>query len=98
MGSRERNFYNQLARRYGFETEAQEIQDLYLSGRKTEPAVAIPEKLIDMVSLCGPRHAARESLDAFRQASVGVLLVAPMALTSEDRLEQLRTVVELAAA
>ena len=47
MGSREKNFYNALVRRYGFEDAAQEIQDLYLDGKKEEAAAAIPPELID---------------------------------------------------
>src|SRR5439155_1437425 len=54
MGSREQNFYNQLVSRYGFEAEARQIQDLYLEGKRDEAMAAIPEKLIDTVSLCGP--------------------------------------------
>jgi F420-dependent oxidoreductase-like protein len=97
MGSREQNFYNRLVRRYGFEAEAAEIQDLYLSGKKEEAAAAIPTALIDMVSLCGPRDAVRDRLAAFREAGVGTLMVAPMAFTTEDRIAQLREVAELAA-
>ena len=57
MGSRKQNFYNQLVQRYGFEDAAAEIQDLYLDGKKEEAAAAIPDELIDLVSLCGPREA-----------------------------------------
>src|SRR6202162_4390566 len=71
MGSREQNFYNRLVQRYGFEAEAAEIQDLYLSGNKDEAAATIPTGLIDMVSLCGPRDAVRDRLAAFREAGVG---------------------------
>ncbi|HEV7364135.1 MAG TPA: LLM class F420-dependent oxidoreductase, partial [Solirubrobacteraceae bacterium] len=53
MGSREKNFYNQLVRRYGFEDAAQEVQDLYLDGKKDEAAAALPGELIDAVSLAG---------------------------------------------
>lgn len=97
MGSREQNFYNQLVRRYGFEDAAQEIQDLYLDGRKDEAAAAIPDALIDAVSLCGPRELVRERLAAYREAGVGTLGVTPMAWTREDRIAQLRHVAELAA-
>ena len=98
MGSREQNFYNRLVQRYGFEAEAREIQDLYLSGKKEEAAAAIPTGLIDMVSLCGPREAVRDRLAAFRDAGVGTLLVAPMAFEAAERSEQLRTIAELAEA
>ena len=97
MGSREQNFYNQLVRRYGFEDAAQQIQDLYLEGRKDEAAAAIPGELIDAVSLCGPRELVRERLAAYREAGVGTLGVTPMAWTREDRITQLRHVAELAA-
>jgi F420-dependent oxidoreductase-like protein len=98
MGSREQNFYNRLVQRYGFEADAREIQDLYLSGKKDEAAAAIPTGLIDMVSLCGPREAVRDRLAAFRDAGVGTLLVAPMAFEAAERSEQLRTIAELAEA
>jgi F420-dependent oxidoreductase-like protein len=96
MGSREQNFYNQLVQRYGFEDAAKEIQDLYLDGKKAEAGAAIPDELIDLVSLCGPRDAVRDRLAAFRDAGVGTLMVTPMAFTVEDRTEQLRAVAELA--
>jgi F420-dependent oxidoreductase-like protein len=96
MGSREKNFYNRLVQRYGFESEAREIQDLYLSGRKVEAAAAVPVELIDAVSLCGPQERVAERLGAFRDAGVGSLLVAPMAFGAEEQAEQLRTIAELA--
>jgi F420-dependent oxidoreductase-like protein len=95
MGSREQNFYNQLVQRYGFKRAAKEIQDLYLEGKKAEASEAIPDELIDMVSLCGPRQVVRERLEAFRQAGVGTLMIAPMAFSTQDRIEQLRALAEL---
>jgi len=97
MGSRERNFYNRLVARYGFEAEARQIQDLYLAGDKERAAEAIPAELIDTVSLCGPPAVVRDRLAAFREAGVGTLMIAPMAHTAEDRIAQLRAVAELAA-
>ena len=96
MGSREKNFYNLLVRRYGFEAAAQEVQDLYLAGRKEEAAAALPAELIDAVTLCGPPDVVRERLGVFRDAGVGTLMVSPMAWTFEDRRRQLRLVAELA--
>ena len=96
MGSRDKNFYNQLVRRYGFEDAAQEVQDLYLAGRKDEAAAALPDALIDAVSLCGPPDVVRERLAVYRDAGVGTLMVSPMAWTFEDRRRQLRLVAELA--
>ncbi|MDQ6776725.1 MAG: LLM class F420-dependent oxidoreductase [Actinomycetota bacterium] len=97
MGSREQNFYNKLAQRYGFEAAAREVQDLYLEGKQAEACAAIPDELIDMVSLCGPADAVRERMAVFRDAGVGSLLITPMAFSVEDRLAQVRAVAELAA-
>ena len=97
MGSRKQNFYNQLVRRYGFEEAAATVQDLYLEGRRGEAMAALPDELIDLVSLCGPAGAVRERLAAFREAGVGTLIVAPVMGTLDDRLEQLRVLAELAA-
>ncbi len=97
MGSRKQNFYNALVQRYGFEAAAREIQDLYLEGKRTEAGEAIPDELIDTVSLCGPREVVRERITAFREAGVGTLIVSPMALDAEERIAQLQAVAELAA-
>jgi F420-dependent oxidoreductase-like protein len=97
MGSRERNFYNALVARYGFEDAAREVQDLYLEGRRDEAAAALPGELLDAVTLCGPADVVRDRLRAYRDAGVGTLGVSPMAWTREERLEQLRLVAELAA-
>jgi hypothetical protein len=97
MGSREQNFYNQLVQRYGFEDAAAKVQNLYLDGKKEEAAAALPDELIDMITLCGPRDAVRDRLAAFRDAGVGTLIIGPTAWTTEERIEQLRTVAELAA-
>jgi F420-dependent oxidoreductase-like protein len=96
MGSRERNFYNQLVQRYGFEDAARRVQDLYLEGRRHEAAAALPGELIDAVSLCGPADVVRERLAMFRDAGVGTLMISPMSWSFEDRRRQLRLVAELA--
>ena len=97
MGSRKQNFYNNLVQRYGFEAEAKTIQDLYLEGKREEAMAAIPDALIDTVSLCGPREHVRERLAVYRDAGVGTLGVTPTAFTADDRVEQLRLIAELAA-
>ncbi len=97
MGSRRQNFYNNLVGRYGFERSAHQVQDLYLAGKKTEAGAALPDELIDMITLCGPREVVRDRIGAFRDAGVGTLMATPMALSSQDRIEQLRAVAELAA-
>jgi F420-dependent oxidoreductase-like protein len=97
MGSRQQNFYNQVVQRYGYEAEAKQIQDLYLEGKRDEAMAAIPDTLIDTVSLCGPPDVVRERLAVYRDAGVGTLGVTPTAFTAEERLEQLRLLAELAA-
>jgi F420-dependent oxidoreductase-like protein len=97
MGSRKQNFYNQLVSRYGYEAEAKAIQDLYLDGKREEAMAAVPEELIDTVSLCGPKDLVRDRLAAYRDAGVGTLGVTPTAFAREERLEQMRMLAELAA-
>jgi len=97
MGSRKQNFYNQLVERYGFGDTAREVQDLYLEGKKEEAAAALPGELIDLITLCGPKEHVRDRLAAFREAGVGTLTIGPTAFTTEERVEQLRAVAELAA-
>jgi len=96
MGSKDKNFYNNLVRRYGFEDAAEEVQQLYLSGKKEEAAAALPSELIDMTSLCGPKEAIAERLAVYRDAGVGTLIVTPMAPDAEGRLKMMRTLAEAA--
>jgi F420-dependent oxidoreductase-like protein len=96
MGSRKQNFYNALAVRYGFEEAAKEIQDLYLDGRRDEAAAAVPDELVDTVTLCGPPDRVRERLAVYRDAGVGTLGITPVAGSKDERIEQLRLVAELA--
>lgn len=98
MGSRDKNFYKAVVERYGFEAQAQEIQNLYLDGKRDEAMAAVPAELIDMITLSGPKDRVKERLDVFRDAGVGTLGVTPVAFTKDERLEQLRLVAELAAA
>ena len=95
MGSRERNFYNQLVQRYGFEDAAKEIQDLYLDGKKDEAAAAIPPELIDMVALVGPREKVRDRLEVYREAGVGSLIVSPVAGEASERKRMLGELAEM---
>jgi F420-dependent oxidoreductase-like protein len=75
MGAKGRNFYNDLACRYGYEAEARTVQDLYLSGKRMEAIAAVPDALVDEVSLIGPRHLLRDRLDEWRASGVTTLLV-----------------------
>jgi F420-dependent oxidoreductase-like protein len=98
MGSRDKNFYNALVQRYGFEEEAREVQDLYLAGNKDDAMARLSDELIDTVSLVGPKDKVRAKLAVFRDAGVHTLGVTPLAFDKEGRLEQLRLLAELNAA
>jgi F420-dependent oxidoreductase-like protein len=90
MGARERNFYYNLACRYGFEAEANRIQDLYLEGRKEEAAALVPAALLERTSLIGPAGHVKERVAAYREAGVTILNVNPIGADPIADLEQLR--------
>ncbi len=89
MGSRGRNFYFDLACRYGYEKEAKVIQDLFLGGERKKAIFSVPDRLVDEVSLCGPRSRIEERLSAWKQAGVTTLIC-----STSDR-ETIRTMAEL---
>lgn len=89
MGARGRNFYNDLACRYGYEAEAKRIQDLYLAGRKKEAEAAVPDSLVDEVALCGPRDRIRDRLQAWKDAGITTLIL------RTDQLDAVRLMAEL---
>ena len=95
MGSRDKNFYNALVRRYGFEDAAAEVQNLYLDGKKAEAAAALPAELIDMTSICGPADRVKERLSVYRDAGVGTLITTPMAFEPDARVKMMRELAEL---
>jgi F420-dependent oxidoreductase-like protein len=92
MGARGRNFYHNLATRYGFGDVANHIQDLYLDGKKAEAIEAVPDELVRNVSLVGPRGFVNERINAYADAGATTLLLQPL---SGDRRESVRFVEEL---
>src|ERR1700744_2882611 len=84
MGAKGRNFYHNLATRYGFGEVADKIQELYLSGRKREATDLVPDELVRGMSLVGPRGFIAERLAAFAEAGVTTLLVSPMAADADE--------------
>jgi F420-dependent oxidoreductase-like protein len=78
MGARGKNFYHQLARDYGFEQEAQEIQDLYLGGNKRDAEAKVPLEWLQRGNLVGPESYVRERIAAYREAGVTSLQVLPV--------------------
>lgn len=89
MGARGKNFYNDLARRYGYEEAAQNIQDLYLGGRKREAEEAVPDALVDEVAFCGPKERIAELLEPWKRSRATTLICG----TSQP--EALRVMAEL---
>ncbi|MBK8757426.1 MAG: LLM class F420-dependent oxidoreductase [Actinomycetales bacterium] len=90
MGSREKNFYNQLACRMGFEKEAAVIQQLYLDGRARDAAAAVPREFLDATALLGPAGRIRDRLAAYAEAGVTTLSISPYAPTLAARRATLR--------
>src|SRR5919198_4354531 len=89
MGSRGKNFYNDLAARYGYEAEAREIQDLYLEGRARDAAGAVPDALVDELALVGPKERIADRLAAWRESGATSLIV------SSPQVEALQVLAEL---
>jgi F420-dependent oxidoreductase-like protein len=89
MGAKGRNFYNSLVRRYGWEDEAERIQELYLAGKQREAIAAVPDELVDAVSLVGPKERIAERLEAWRETPVTTLVVGAV------QPETLQTLAEL---
>jgi hypothetical protein len=89
MGARGKNFYNELVRRYGYEADAARIQDLYLAGKKSEAAFAVPDALVDEVALCGPRERIRDQLAKWKDAGLRTLICAT------GDVQAIRTMAEL---
>jgi F420-dependent oxidoreductase-like protein len=87
MGARGKNFYNDLAARFGFEAAAAEIQDLFLSGKKSEAAAAVPDELLQGVALIGAPGWVAERVSAFAEAGVTTLNATPLAATHEHRVK-----------
>jgi F420-dependent oxidoreductase-like protein len=75
MGARGKNFYNDYAKRLGYEAEAVKIQDLYLDGKKGEAMAAVPDKLVDEIALVGSAAKIKDRLSAWKGSGVTDLLV-----------------------
>jgi F420-dependent oxidoreductase-like protein len=97
MGAKGKNFYNDLARRYGYEKEAEEIQDLYLGGKKQEAAAKVPYELLQKTSLIGTEGFVRDRIAALKETGVTTLNVTPIAGDHAARVKLVEKVRELAA-
>jgi alkanesulfonate monooxygenase SsuD/methylene tetrahydromethanopterin reductase-like flavin-dependent oxidoreductase (luciferase family) len=94
MGARGKNFYNTLVRRYGFEAEAEQIQDLYLDGKKDEAAAAVPQELLEATSLIGTEGYVKERIAAYKEAGVTILNITPMGPDPVKAVEQVKAWVD----
>ncbi|MCV7227355.1 LLM class F420-dependent oxidoreductase [Mycolicibacterium komossense] len=95
MGARGKNFYHNLATRYGFGEVADRIQDLYLAGKKEEAVNAVPDELVRNVSLVGPRGFVAERVAAYAEAGVTTLLVHPLAANPQESVAYVEQLLEL---
>ena len=89
MGAKSKNFYNDLFKRYGWVDEAEEIQDLFLSGKRAEAMAAVPEEYIDLSALIGDEGWIRERIQVFKEVGVTHLNVSPL---GPDPLHQIEMV------
>jgi alkanesulfonate monooxygenase SsuD/methylene tetrahydromethanopterin reductase-like flavin-dependent oxidoreductase (luciferase family) len=95
MGSREKNFYNALAVRMGFEEGAAKVQDLFLAREYREAAAAVPLDFIDQTSLIGPRDRIKDRLSRYAASGVTTLTIAAEGASLNERLHVVRTMAEL---
>lgn len=95
MGSREKNFYNQLATRMGYADAAARVQDLYLERKYAEAMAAIPLDFIDRTALIGPPDRVRDRLQAYADSGVTTLTVATYAGDLQTRIDTVRTMADL---
>ena len=89
MGAKGVNFYNDLVKRLGYEEAAAEIEQCYAIGKPARAAAAVPDALVDEITLCGPRERIAEQLDVWKKSSVTTLIV------RDADLEAVTTVAEL---
>ncbi len=94
MGARGKNFYNDLACKYGYEAEAKEIQDLYLDGKKKEAEAAVPTELLELGNLVGPASYVKERIAAFAEAGVTNLQITPAAEDPVALVARMRELVD----
>jgi F420-dependent oxidoreductase-like protein len=78
MGSRKTNFYADLTRRFGFAEVADEVQSLYLDGKRDEAYNAIPDELVDATAMIGTEEEVAERVKRFADAGVDRMIVSPM--------------------
>ncbi|MCI0663630.1 MAG: LLM class F420-dependent oxidoreductase [Acidobacteria bacterium] len=89
MGARDKNFYFNIACRYGYEEAAYKIQDLYLAGKKMEAVMAVPDELVDEVALCGPQARIAERVELWKNSGITTLICATADLNTIRAMAEL---------
>jgi F420-dependent oxidoreductase-like protein len=89
MGAKGKNFYFDLACRYGFEEHATRIQELYLEGNRAEAMAAIPDEMVDDVALIGSKEQIRDRLEAWQESGVTTLIALAQDVTTVRTLAEL---------
>jgi len=93
MGARDKNFYNTICKKYGYEKEAIEIQDLYLAGKKEEAAAAVPGEMLSNSNLVGPKSFIKERIASFKEAGVTMLSINPVGPNAIQNIETLKEMI-----
>lgn len=95
MGSPKTNFYNDAYRRGGWESTAREVQSLWTEGKREEATQKVPEDMVRQSNLIGDESTVKQRIEAYRNAGVTTLRVAPMGQTMSDRLDTLARTIDL---
>ncbi len=90
MGAKGTNFYNNVFQRYGYEEEAEKIQDLYLDGRKDEAAALVPDDFLDSTAMVGDEGWVKERIEAYRAAGVTHLQITPVGDNPLEIIEKVK--------
>ena len=98
MGSRKTNFYVDLTHRFGFGEAADEVQSLYLDGKRDEAFAAIPDELVDATAMIGTEDEVAERVKAFERQGVDRLIISPVQTTPEERLHTVERMASLVGA
>ncbi len=93
MGARDKNFYNTICKKYGYEKEAIEIQDLYLAGKKEEAAAAVPGEMLSNSNLVGPKSFIKERIASFKEAGVTMLSINPVGPNAIQNIETIKEMI-----
>ena len=90
MGAKGKNFYNNIFKRYGYEEEAEKIQDLYLEGKKDEAAALVPDDFLDATAMVGDEGWVKERIEAYKAAGVTHLQITPVGEKPLEIIEKVK--------